>query len=202
LRLLYLHGFASGPQSTKAVAFARRWPAIECLDLRLPSMERLRLSAMIDAVADAIRGDCAIVGSSLGGLTAARVAERDPRVKRLVLLAPAFGIAARWQHTLGAAWETWRTTGWHEVHDYRTGGTARVDFGFWEDVHAVDVGLPEVRVPTLIFHGVRDDVVPIEGSRRFVWQRLGAQLVELDDDHQLTASLPVLLDGAARWLDG
>jgi pimeloyl-ACP methyl ester carboxylesterase len=196
-----LHGFASGPQSTKAVAFARRFGDVECLDLRLPSMERLRLSAMIEAVRGAIRGDCAIVGSSLGGLTAARVAERDPRVRRLVLLAPAFGIAARWHESLGDAWHAWRDTGWHEVHDYRTGGTARVDFGFWEDVSAVDVGVPDVRVPTLIFHGVRDDVVPIDGSRRFAAGRSNVRLVELDDDHQLVTSLPVLLDGAAAFLD-
>jgi pimeloyl-ACP methyl ester carboxylesterase len=201
LQLLYLHGFASGPHSTKAVAFARRLGDLACLDLRLPSMERLRLSAMIEAVRDAIRGDCAIVGSSLGGLTAARVAERDPRVKRLVLLAPAFGIAARWQASLGDGWQTWRDTGWHEVHDYRTGGTARVDFGFWQDVHAVDVGVPDLHVPTLIFHGVRDDVVPIEGSRRFAAGRANVRLVELDDDHQLVASLPVLLDGASAFLD-
>jgi len=202
VQLLYLHGFASGPQSTKAAAFARRLPGLACLDLRLPSMEHLRLSAMIDAVRAAIAGDCAIIGSSLGGLTAARVAERDPRVKRLVLLAPAFGIAARWQESLGDAWHTWRDTGWHEVHDYRTGGTARVDFGFWEDVRRVDVGLPEVRVPTLIFHGVRDDVVPVAGSRAFAAGRADVTLVELDDDHQLVASLPALLDGTAALLVG
>ena len=47
MKILYLHGFASGPQSTKGVAFdkhfAARGRAIERLNLRVPSFEHLRL---------------------------------------------------------------------------------------------------------------------------------------------------------------
>src|SRR5687768_10332668 len=102
-RILYLHGFASGPRSTKGVAFAehlaRRGVAVDRLDLRVPSLEHLRLSRMIDTVQAAIgspRDRIVLVGSSLGGLTAARVAERDPRVSGLILLAPAFRMIERW----------------------------------------------------------------------------------------------------------
>src|SRR4051794_36524174 len=96
-RFLYLHGFASGPHSTKGLAVAahyqRRGLAVERLDLRVPSFEHLRLSAMIETVRGAIGGErerAVLFGSSLGGLTACRVAERDPRVCALVLMAPAF----------------------------------------------------------------------------------------------------------------
>jgi pimeloyl-ACP methyl ester carboxylesterase len=201
-RLLYLHGFASGPRSTKGVAFAahhaRRGRTLECLDLRVPSLAHLRLSEMIATVRAAIDGPAIVIGSSLGGLTAARVAERDPRVVALVLLAPAFQLVARWREREG--WDDWRRTGWREIHDFQTGRPARIDFGFAEDAMAVDAGLPEVTVPTLILHGTRDDVVPIATSRALATGRPCVQLVELDDGHELIASLPRLLDEADRFL--
>lgn len=204
-RLLYLHGFASGPGSAKGVAFAehyaRRGIRIDRLDLRVPSLEHLRLSAMIAAVQRAIggAGDRAVlIGSSLGGLTAARVAERDPRVVALVLLAPAFELVARWRELPG--WDDWPRTGWREIHDYQERRPARVDFGFAEDAMAIDTGLPEVAVPVLILHGVHDDVVPIARSRAFAAGKPRVQLIELDDGHELIASLPRLLDACDRFL--
>ena len=50
LRLLYCHGFASGPLSSKGRALAERFPELERLDLRVPDRERLRLSAMLEVV--------------------------------------------------------------------------------------------------------------------------------------------------------
>jgi uncharacterized protein len=204
MQVLYLHGFASGPSSSKAVAFADHFAArgvtVERLDLRRPSMEHLRLSAMIAHVHDTIAGPAVLIGSSLGGLTAARVAERDPRVRALVLLAPAFQLAERWRTQLGAAWDAWRDTGWREVHDYAAKAPARVDFGFIEDIATIDVGLPNVTVPTLILHGRADEVVPIAGSRAFARAREGVTLIELDDDHQLLASIPRLLDESTAFL--
>lgn len=206
-RHLYLHGFASGPQSMKGVAFAEHFAhrgiTFDRLNLRVPSFEHLRLSAMIEVAGRAIGGpdDRAIViGSSLGGLTAARLAERDPRVEKLVLLAPAFQLTARWEQILGAAFEDWRRTGWREVVDYTTQQPARVDFGFIEDAAAIDVGFPDVRVPTLILHGTRDDSVPIEHSRRFAAGKANVELIELDDGHELAASLPRLLAETERFL--
>jgi hypothetical protein len=115
-RWLYLHGLASSPQSTKAVAmaehFGRRGVTLQRLDLRVPSMEHLRLSQIMATVEAAIGGadDRALLfGSSLGGLAAARVAERDARVCALVLLAPAFRLFDRWRARLGAGGPTTST---------------------------------------------------------------------------------------------
>jgi uncharacterized protein len=210
-RLLYLHGFASGPGSAKGIAFAdhyaRRGRTVDRLDLRVPSLEHLRLSAMIAAVIAAIGGArdrAVVIGSSLGGLTAARVAERDPRVAALVLLAPAFQLVARWRELAG--WSDWQRLGWREIHDHEANQPARVDFGLARDAMAVDVGFPDVRVPTLILHGVHDDVVAIEHARTFATDKPHVRLVELDDGHDLIASLPRLLAETDRflsgWLDG
>jgi uncharacterized protein len=210
-RVLYLHGFASGPGSKKGVAFAEHFAGrgveIERLDLRRPSLAHLRLSAMIEHAAHAIgdaRGRAVLIGSSLGGLTAARLAERDARVGALILLAPAFQMIPRWRARLGEeAWTAWRDSGWMRVFDHTTGGEAAVDFGFAEDAAFVDGaggGWPDVRVPTWIFHGVRDEVVDVELSRAFARSRPHVTLTELDDGHELVASLPVLLTAAERVL--
>jgi hypothetical protein len=206
MKILYLHGFASGPQSKKGVAFeqhfAPRGIAIERMNLRVPSFEHLRLSTMIETVRAAIDDAGAIViGSSLGGLTAARVAERDDRVRALILLAPAFQLVARWREQLGAEWDDWRARGSREVADYTTGGRmSSIDFGFVEDVESIDVGYPDVRVPTLILHGVDDDVVPVGRSRTFAAGKPWVRLVELPDGHELVASIPTLLSESEAFL--
>jgi pimeloyl-ACP methyl ester carboxylesterase len=207
-RLLYCHGFASGPQSTKGVAFAAHYEQkgihVERLNLRVPSFEHLRLSAMIETTRAAIGGPddrAVIVGSSLGGLTAARTAEMDPRVIAVMLLAPAFQLVRRWREQLGPAWDEWMATGWREVRDYTTNSAARVDFGFTEDVAAIDRGFPELTIPTLICHGIHDDTVPVDHSRLFAAGRPNVRLVELDDGHELAASLPRLLSEADGFID-
>src|SRR5687767_3885572 len=175
--------------------YAARGIELDRLNLRVPSFEHLRLSQMIDvaqrAIGDDPRERAVVFGSSLGGLTAARLAERDPRVTALVLLAPAFQLVERWKTQDGFA--DWQRTGWREVHDYTTGQPARVDFGFVEDAAAIDVGFPDVRVPTLILHGIHDDVVPVDHARRFAAGKRHVKVIELDDGHELVASLPRLL---------
>jgi pimeloyl-ACP methyl ester carboxylesterase len=48
-------------------------------------------------------------------------------------------------------------------------------------------------VPTVILHGTRDDVVPIEVSRNLAARDPNVKLIELDDVHDLSGSLPELL---------
>jgi pimeloyl-ACP methyl ester carboxylesterase len=210
-RFLYLHGFGSSPGSTKGVAFAEHFGRLglelQRLDLRVPSLEHLRLSAAIEVTRAAIGGErdrAVLLGSSLGGITAARVAALDPRVCALVLLAPAFRLAEGWRARMGEEGvRRWREAGWLEIDDYLTGGKARVDFAFAEDAMAIDAadgGWPDVRVPTLILHGRGDAVVDVAVSRAFAGSRRHVRLVELDDGHELTATLPQLLAEAQAFL--
>lgn len=210
-RWLYLHGFASGPGSAKGVAlaehYAERGISLERLDLRLPSLEHLRASAMIDAVRRALGGDrdrAVVFGSSLGGLTACRVAELDARVFALVLLAPAFHVLERWRLRLGdAAWRRWEEDDFLEVDDHAEKRRARVDFGFVRDLEELERRAgpsPDVRVPTLIVHGRADDVVDIDVSRAWSQGKRHVRLVEVDDGHQLVASLDRIIEEADAFL--
>ena len=207
---LYLHGFASGPSSSKARAFVA-WGKehgvdVQALDLRAPSLEHLRFSAMKERVRAAIdaggpNNRVVLVGSSLGGLTACRVAEDEPRVTALFLMAPALHLAEQWRTRLGeSAWARWRETDAFEVTDHVTNTKTTVDFRFAEELAELDRGDPDVRVPTCIVHGTRDDVVDIERSRLYVSARPHVRLVEVDDGHELTASVPRILAEASTFL--
>jgi pimeloyl-ACP methyl ester carboxylesterase len=212
-RWLYLHGFASSPESTKARAlahhYAERGIDLQRLDLRRPSLEHLRLSAILKHVRASIGGarDRAVVfGSSLGGLSACRAAAGDARICALVLMAPAFGLARGWRARLGErGWNDWRTRGWLETLDHATGTIARVDHGFVEEVERIDAedgGMPDVRVPTLIVHGVHDETVHVDRSRAFARGKRHVRLVEVDDGHELTSSLERIATEADAFLAG
>lgn len=212
-RWLYLHGFASGPASHKGRALHAHYAAqgidLQLLDLRRPSLEHLRLSAMMDELRAALGGprDRAVVfGSSLGALTACRVAEEDPRISALVLLAPAFRLFERWRMRLGEdGWRAWQETGWLAIHDHAEKRPARVDFAFVEEAGAIDArggGWPDVRVPVLIIHGKRDEVVDIGLSREWAAGKRHVRLVEVDDGHELAGSLEVIKREAEAFLAG
>jgi len=211
MRALYLHGFASGPRSYKGVRlealFATRGVQLERLDLRRPSLEELSFAAMEAEVVRALdsTGASIVMGSSLGGLTAARVAERDARIERLVLLAPAFQLAARWRERMGdEAWARWTAPGGQlTIDDYAERRPTTVHGAFAREMaarDATDGGWPVVRVPTLILHGRGDDTVDIAVSREFARRTPGARLVELDDGHELTASVERIFDEACAFL--
>jgi len=210
-RLLYGHGFASSAGSRKGVAlaahFARRGLHLERLDLRRPNLEHLRLSAILGVVQDALGGpqDRAILfGSSLGGLAACRVAERDARVAALVLLAPAFRIVERWRQKMGAdAYRAWEERDALEITDYATGRSTRVDFGFARDAEVVDApgdGWPDVRVPTLIVQGRSDESVDPSLARVWSQDKPHVRLIEVDDGHELASSIDRIAAEADTFL--
>jgi pimeloyl-ACP methyl ester carboxylesterase len=210
-RWLYLHGFASGPDSRKGVALAAHYAArgvkLERLDLRRPSLERLRLAEMMRVVREAIGGDldrAVLFGSSLGGYVACRVAEEDPRVCALVLMAPALRVREQTRAALGEpAWRSWEETGWLTMRDYTTGGSARVDFGFMREAADVDArsgGWPDVRVPTLVVHGRGDLTLDVEVTRAWAAGRRHVRLVEVDDGHDLGASIERIAQEADDFL--
>lgn len=208
MRYAYLHGFASGPESSKGLAIAAhlaRTRGVEVArpNLRQPSFEHLRGNAMIEHVEALIGGEpTLLIGSSLGGWVSLRVAERRPNVVGLVLLAPAIGLAESWKRRLPNSVDGWRRTGWLPVEDHANGGIINVDIGFLDDVDAIDAaGAPEVSVPTVIIHGRRDDVVPISGSARWAAGKANVRLVEVDDDHQLSHSLATIFAEIDAGLD-
>lgn len=194
MRHVYLHGFASGPQSRKA-QFFREALAGSGIELEIPILdegdfEHLTLSGQLQVIEKTLNGDpCRVIGSSMGGYLAALYAAAHPEVDRLVLLAPAFGFQTRWREIHGVeAIEHWQETGWLPVYHYGAKELRRVHFGLYEDAGRFP-NYPDFHQPARIFHGVNDTVVPISFSRTFAAGHPNAQLTELESDHELLDAL-------------
>src|SRR6266436_2130753 len=172
MSLIYLHGFASGPMSSKAQFFRRRFEEMgvemQIPDLSEGNFEKLTLSGQLRVIEATAGGDdVRLIGSSMGGYLAALYAARHAEVSRVTLLAPAFGFARRWPLLLGAdKVAEWRRTGWLPIYHYGDNMERRVGYELLADAETYD-DYPDVSQPALLFHGRDDDVVPCEYSREF-----------------------------------
>jgi len=205
---LWLHGFASGPTSSKA-QFVRdrlRERGIELAipDLNEPAFFDLTVSRMLARVDALAAGEEVILfGSSLGGFTAATwAATRPGRTRALVLLAPAFELAQRWAARMAPEEVArWRSTGRAAFDHYAHGRKEDLGFAFLADAARYE-SFPLPRCPTLAIQGTRDEVVDPALAREFVRRMEGrAELIELPEGHELTADLPGLwlrIDGFLR----
>lgn len=205
---LYLHGFASGPQSAKAQylydCFAEQGITLQRPDLNRPDFFNLTLTRQIrqcEAILAQNSNPWTIIGSSLGGLTAAWLGQRNLTVKRLVLLAPAFDFLAHWRPRIGTEpLQQWQDSGSTEIYHYAEQRSLPLSYGFWQDASQyaeIDLSRP---IPTLILHGVDDEIIPIEASRTFAAQRDWCKLIELQSDHALGDVLPTIWDKMSSFI--
>lgn len=206
---IYLHGLASSPDSFKAQYLKGRFFEQQ-IDLKIPDLDRgdfyrLTLSRQIQQVSSDInkfQSPVTLIGSSLGGLTAAWVAERSPQVKRLILLAPAFGFLSHWLKQLGERQvKQWQTTGELQVYHYAAKRLLPLSYEFIRDGQQYAIESLQRAIPTLILHGKRDEVVPIESSRSYARQRPWVELIELDSEHGLTDMMSFIWERIQQFCD-
>jgi len=187
--VVYLHGFASSPLSSKAQFFRRKFAAcgvpMEIPQLDEGRFEELTISGQLRVIERAVGERTAILmGSSLGGYLAALYAARHPlRVERLVLLAPAFQFPRRWRERYSP--EDWKREGSIPVFHYGEGRERRLGYQFAEDAARYE-DEPEFPQPALIFHGVHDSVVPAGISSAYAARHPNVDLVLLESGHELT----------------
>ncbi|HYO79671.1 MAG TPA: YqiA/YcfP family alpha/beta fold hydrolase [Thermoanaerobaculia bacterium] len=197
--VLYFHGFASSPASAKITALR---PLLEphgieldTPDLNVPSFEQLDFDAIVEHALQRARArpPRAMVGSSLGALIALAVSHRGVHLP-LVLIAPALGVARRWQTKLPVGDPV-------TVFNFGRNADAQIHRAFFlqlADLH-VDDAPPPSRVTAIM--GRKDETVPFaiveETWQR--WQSLGlapgSRFLELEEgDHGLVSHADVIRD--------
>lgn len=202
--VVYLHGFASSPASSKAKRFAAECAArgigFSCPDLNEPSFETITATRMIEQTRAAIDatgdGPVALVGSSLGGFLAVHAASRDAtgRVARLVLMAPAFDFGGNRLRQLGEhGIDHWRAEGSLEFFHYAYNQPRRVWFKLYEDAAQYDAFALKLSLPVQIFQGRNDDTVLPSTVASWAEGRPNVQLAWLDDGHQLADSVETII---------
>lgn len=208
MRVVYLHGFASSPQSTKARFFAEKFAqagiAFEAPALDAGDFQNLTVSTQMQIVgAAASTGERPVLmGSSLGGYLAALYAAKYPRsVDRLILLAPAFRFLERWRARLShAELDQWKQQGWAPIYHYGAKSEQRLGYRFLEDAEKFDA-IPDFHQRALILHGTEDSVVPYQGSYDFALEHARTRLVPFHSGHELTDVLDDLWREISAFLE-
>ncbi len=202
IQFVYLHGFASSPQSQKATAFTKRFTELG-LPLSVPDLEggdfkHLTISRQMQIIQETMNsfpGDSfALIGSSMGGYLAALTAQIRPNVKAAYLMCPGFNLIKRWRSALSEEIQGEGGAGLIRVFNYRYNKTMELDLGIFEDAEkweGVDFERP---VPTRIVHGIYDDTVDIGESRNFARNHPWTYLKEVNSDHGLLSHLDWILD--------
>ena len=189
--IVYLHGFASGPSSSKAQFFRRKFAErgvpMEVPQLDEGNFEGLTISGQLNVIERAVASKPAILmGSSLGGYLAALYAARHPEIERLVLLAPAFQFPRRWRERYSAnEMEAWKREGSVPVFHYGAGRERRLGYQFVDDSANYD-DEPRFSQPALIIHGLHDPVVPSAISTAYADRHSNVKLILMESGHELT----------------
>lgn len=206
MKTIYLHGFASGPLSRKAQFFRQRFEerglALEIPALDEGDFEGLTITGQLKLVERIADGEpVTLIGSSMGGYLAALYAARHPEVEKLVLLAPAFYFPRRWmerQEPEKAA--AWQRDGKMGVFHYSDGRIRDIGYQLVRDAEGYEP-VPNVTQPVLLFHGLKDDVVPASYSGEFAAAHPeNVKLRLLDSGHELTDVLEQIWQESKEFL--
>ena len=183
--LLYLHGFRSSPQSTKAkkmaAIVAHDYPRVTCWCPQLPPSPKLAMQHILHGIKH-WPANMAVMGSSLGGFYATWVAEQ--KVCQAVLLNPAVEPARDLKAYIG------EQSSWHDASE-----KFFFDSVFIDELHGLYAGLLKAPQNYLTIIAKGDEVLDWrEMTQRYAGTRI--RLLE-GGDHALSdfdEHLPAILD--------
>jgi hypothetical protein len=203
IHFIYLHGFASSPQSQKAMAFTKRFAQLG-VPLTVPDLEagdfkHLTISRQLQVIEKTLNASpgttFALIGSSMGGYLAALTAQIRPDVKAAYLMCPGFNFIKRWRSAaLSGEIHKEGETELIRVFNYRYNKTMELDLGIFKDAEKWEGIKYDKPVPTRIVHGINDETVDIAESRNFTQNHPWATLEELNSDHGLLSHLEWIIE--------
>jgi esterase/lipase len=209
-QFIYLHGFASGPSSKKAVVFKNKFKEIGFSlvvpDLEKGNFENINLTFQMNILFDLldINKDekVCLVGSSMGGYLAVIAAQKRTNVKAIYLMAPGFNFMDRWMKKLDLDCED--ETSWISmipVFHYRYGTTKLISTHIFKDAKNWNNLNLDREIPIRIVHGIHDEVVSVNESRNFIIDRPWASLKELDADHSLLSHVDWIVTDSIKFFN-
>ena len=203
---IYLHGFASGPDSNKAKAFKKRFDelgiSIHIPDLQQGDFENLTLTGQIELVQGIIDKkkdkSFGLIGSSMGGYLASLIAQTRESVQALFLMAPGFNFLNRWRKKLDISKSTDELI---PVFHYRYNKEVRLNTYLFRDAETWESLPLDRKIPTFIVHGLHDETIDIEESRNFVREKSFCLLKELDSDHGLLSCIDSIIEDSLGFFN-
>lgn len=203
---IYLHGFASGPDSNKAKAFKKRFDelgiSIHVPDLQQGDFENLTLTGQIELVQGIIDKkkdkSFGLIGSSMGGYLASLIAQTRESVQALFLMAPGFNFLNRWRKKLDISKSTDELI---PVFHYRYNKEVRLNTYLFRDAETWESLPLDRKIPTFIVHGLHDETIDIEESRNFVREKSFCLLKELDSDHGLLSCIDSIIEDSLGFFN-
>ncbi len=194
MKVLFAHGFEGVPNGRKA----RYLRDVAQLDVVAPLMNGKgwsfedHIAVVEETLAD--DGDIELlVGSSMGAFAVAAAAARHRQRKlQLVLLAPAVGIHQAWIEQLGEdGIKLWAEMGHLQYHHQGVGHHVELPYRLFTQCREnADVVCTH---PTVVVHGLRDDVVPVSNALALAQRSPGVRrLYAVDDGHRLLDSLALI----------
>lgn len=127
-----------------------------------------------------------IWGCSLSGNQAAYVAASDKKIKAIALFAPAIDFAEiaklRWPQEI---FNKWKKTG---ALNYKPGHTLNYSFHLDSVKRKAYKAADKIKAATLVIHGSKDDVVPVNQSKEFYKLLTCTKKLEiiLNGDHRIS----------------
>lgn len=192
-QFFYLHGWASSPASSKAIffqqCFANSQIHLHIPDLNQDDFYHLTLTRQIQQVAALfpLQAEITVIGSSLGGLVALWLAQQNLQIKQVVLFAPALDFVRNSRQVIGDEnLQKWQATGELSLYHYAYQREELLSYEFMQDMSLYEDQNLRRELPTLILHGIHDDVVPVDISREFAATHPWVTLQTFESDHSLS----------------
>ena len=207
--ILYLHGFASSGQGTKAQFFRDKFEPLPNVEYHAfdfnptpKDFEYMTITGLINRLRQYLlerqQKKVSFIGSSLGALIGLHYAHRYGGVENMLLLAPA--LAHRAARRSEAELQEWKSKGVIPVAHYAFQQEVPLRYDYRLDtLHYTEPVPPPT--PIMIIHGQHDDVVPIDYSREYVANFPNqVDLIEVDSDHRLNDQLTFIWEQAKPFL--
>jgi pimeloyl-ACP methyl ester carboxylesterase len=184
MRVLFAHGFEGSPDGGKPTYMIEElgWDVVAPVMSKNGWNIEQETEVLLELI-DSQHFDL-VAGSSMGGLAAANASALRPDAAfGLMLIAPAFGLAEMWHKRLTSSemadWEQ------QDAYEYK-GFELEMTLG-WNFMQTAErMSWPQLNHPAVILHGIQDDVVPIENSKKVASEQAKViELMELNDGHRM-----------------